>query len=170
MSACAPGDAHQGQKDAAPFGIALTGRVVDAANILPANVEQDLTAELAQLEQSTTDQVVVVTVPQLKGHAIEDVALGLGRGWRLGRADVDNGVMLVVAPNERKVRIEVGYGLEGLLTDDRAGKIVRLMLPEFRDGDLPAGIMIGVREIDAQLRSNTKRPQYLNEARRKAAA
>ena len=155
---------------APPLGLKLTGRVVDAANILSAPVEAELTKGLAELERTTTDQLVVVTVPNLQDKSIEDVGLELGRGWKIGRADIDNGVLLVVAPNERKVRIEVGYGLEALLTDARAGAIIREMLPKFRSNDPAGGIRVGVSEIEQLLKSDRKRPRYLNEARRRMAA
>ncbi len=79
----------------------------------------------------------------------------------IGQADKDNGVLLVVAPNEKKVRIAVGLGLEGLLTDQRSAQIVAHMLPHFRSGDQAGAIDIGVREIDTVLRSDRRRPQYL---------
>ena len=96
----------------------LTGRVVDEANILdPATQRAALTQKLADLEAKSTDQVVVVTLKSLQGTSIEDYGYQLGRHWQIGQKDKNNGVLLIVAPNERKVRIEVGYGLEGTLTD-----------------------------------------------------
>ena len=161
-----PAESHA----APPLGLKLTGRVVDAANILSASVEAELTKDLAELERTTTDQLVVVTLPKLDGKSIEGAGLELGRGWRIGRADLDNGVLLIIAPNERKVRIEVGYGLEGLLTNDRAAAIVRDMLPKFRSNDLAGGVRVGVSEIEQLLKKDRKRPRYLNEERRRAAA
>ena len=165
-SKAVPAETHA----APPLGLKLTGRVVDAANILSAPVEAELTNNLAELERATTDQLVVVTLPSLNGKSIEDLGLELGRGWKVGRADIDNGVLLVVAPKERKVRIEVGYGLEALLTNARAGAIVRDMLPKFRSNDLAGGVVLGVSEIEQLLKNDRKRPRYLNEARRRAAA
>ena len=136
----------------------LTGRVVEAANLLGDAAERSLTERLAKLETETTDQMVVVTVPSLEGQTIDKYSLDLANRWKIGRADVDNGVMLLVAPNERKVRIEVGSGLEGLLTDERAATIIQSMLPYFKTGAYHAGIVAGVAEVDQLLSSNRRRP------------
>ena len=95
----------------------LTGRVVDRADMLPAKVERRLSQMLEAHEQSTTEQVVVVTLPNLQGYAIEDFGYQLGRHWGIGQEGEDNGALLLVAKDERRIRIEVGYGLEGRLTD-----------------------------------------------------
>ena len=95
----------------------LTGRVVDAANLLDPADEQALTSELKALEERSSDQVVVVTLPSLQGYAIEDYGYRLGRHWGIGTKQLSNGMLLIVALNERKVRIEVGRGLEPILTD-----------------------------------------------------
>jgi uncharacterized protein len=126
----------------------LTGRVVDAANILPADVESDLTALLAAHEAKTTNQVVVATVPSLGGMAIEEYGLNLARSWRIGQEGKNNGVVLLVAPNEREVRIEVGYGLEGALPDLIAKLIIESsIVPRFRADDYPGGVTRGVEDI-----------------------
>jgi uncharacterized protein len=138
----------------------LTGRVVDDAQIIPSSTEQQLTARSEALEKDTTDQIVVVTLPSLRGAPIEQVGLALGRGWGIGRRDIDNGVILLVAPNDHQVRIDVGYGLERLLSDDRAGKIIRDMLPLFRANEAAKGISLGEGEIIAVLESDKRRPQY----------
>ncbi|MDB5455833.1 MAG: hypothetical protein JWP92_1418, partial [Caulobacter sp.] len=101
--------------EAAPKYPALSGRVIDAAGILPAGIEQSLAAQSEALEAKTTDQFVIVTIPSLQGYSIEEYSQGLGNAWRLGQAGKDNGVLLVVAPKERKVRIEPGVGLEKVL-------------------------------------------------------
>ncbi len=147
----------------------LTGRVVDQADLLAPALEQALTLKSKALEKATGDQLVVVTLPSLKGRTIEEVGLTLGRGWGVGQQDLDNGVLLLVAPNERKVRIEVGYGLEALLTDERAGAIVREQLGLFRQGRSADAIALGVDRIDALLRSNSQRPQYRRPHMKKAA-
>ena len=139
----------------------LTGRVVDDAHIIPPSMKQELAARSHALEKDTTDQLVVVTLPSLRGARIEDGGLALGRGWGIGRRDIDNGVVLLVAPNDQKVRIDVGYGLERLLTDDRAGKIVRDMLPLFRANEPGRAISLGESEIAQVLESNKRRPQYV---------
>src|SRR5690606_32575561 len=102
---------------AAPTFPELTGRVVDQADVIPADVEASLEAKLAALEASTTDQFVVVTLASLQGYEIADFGYQLGRHWAIGQKESNNGVLLIIAPAERAVRFEVGYGLEGALTD-----------------------------------------------------
>jgi uncharacterized protein len=131
---------------------ALSGRVVDEANILDQGTRSSLDALLASLEAKTTDQVVVATVPSLRGHSIEAYATVLFNRWGLGQKDKNNGVLLLVAPTERKVRIEVGRGLAGRLTDATAKRIIDdSMVPHFRTGDMAAGVTLGVRDIVATL-------------------
>lgn len=126
----------------------LTGRVVDAANILDPVSRAELEARLVAQEEKASDQVVVATVPSLEGGAVEDYANELFRAWGIGQAGKNNGVLLLVAPNERKVRIEVGYGLEGILTDAVASTIIRnAIVPAFKAGDMPDGILKGTDAI-----------------------
>ena len=126
----------------------LTGRVVDEANILSNAARENLTRILAKHETNSTNQVVVVTLNSLEGQSIENYSLKLGRYWGIGQKGKDNGVLLVVAPNEKEVRIEVGYGLEGALTDAVSSEIIqRVMLPKFKDGNLERGILDGVAKI-----------------------
>jgi uncharacterized protein len=127
----------------------LTGRVVDEAGIIKYEDRQELERELEALEAKSTDQVVVATVKSLQGYEIEEFAYQLGRKWGIGQKDKDNGVLLVVAPNERKVRIEVGRRLEPLLPDGMTGTIIRsTILPAFRRGDFSGGIKAGVKDIN----------------------
>src|ERR1700674_677283 len=95
----------------------LTGRVVDAAHVLDGWTHNQIDGELASFETSSGIQLVVVTLPDLGGDTIEDWGLALGRGWGIGQKGKNNGVLLIVAPTDRKLRIEVGYGLEGELPD-----------------------------------------------------
>jgi uncharacterized protein len=126
----------------------LTGRVVDQAGILDPAARNELTDKLAALEQKTTDQFVVVTLKSLQGTTIEDFGVQLGRHWRIGQMGKNNGVLLVVAPNERQVRIEVGYGLEGTLTDAVSKLIIEnAIIPRFRAGDFAGGIRRGADDI-----------------------
>lgn len=126
----------------------LTGRIVDLAGLLDAQTEAQLTEQLAALEQKSTDQIVVVTLPSLQGYPIEDYGYQLGRHWGIGQKGKNNGALLIVAPNERKVRIEVGYGLEPHLTDAMSTLIVQnAILPRFRRGDFQGGIVAGVRDM-----------------------
>ena len=160
----------QGTADTVPgSATALTGRVVDRANILSTAAEKTLTERLAALEQRTSDQVVVVTVASLDNRPIAAVSLELANGWGIGRKDLDNGVMLLVAPNDRKVRIEVGTGLEGLLTDARAAVVVQSMLPHFRIGDFEQCIGAAVAEVDRLLSSDRRRPMPKPTAMKEAA-
>ncbi len=131
---------------------ALTGRVVDQANILPADTEAQLTAQLEALETQSNRQLVVATVSSLEGYDISDYGYRLGREWGIGQEGEDNGAILLVAPNERRVRIEVGYGLEGYLTDALSSIIIQnAILPRFREGDMPGGVVAGAQAIIGQL-------------------
>lgn len=122
----------------------LTGRVVDQAEMLSPDVEARLSQMLQAHEQASTEQVVVVTLPDLQGFPIEDFGYQLGRHWGIGQKGEDNGALLIVAKEERKIRIEVGYGLEGRLTDADASVIInRIITPAFRQGDFQAGIFNG---------------------------
>ena len=130
----------------------LTGRVVDQAQIISAEDEARLVKQLADVEGQSTEQIVVVTLNSLEGYPIEDYGYQLGRHWGIGQAGKDNGVLLIIAPNERQVRIEVGRGLEGNLPDALAGLIIqRRILPHFKKGNLVAGIFVGVKDIKASL-------------------
>jgi uncharacterized protein len=126
----------------------LTGRVVDQAKILSAVTIADLERKLADLEQKSGIQLVVATVPSLGGEEIEPYANELFRAWKLGEAKKNNGVLLLIAPNQRRVRIEVGYGLEGTLTDAVSSIIIsNAIAPRFRAGDFNGGVTRGVDDI-----------------------
>jgi uncharacterized protein len=127
---------------------ALTGRVVDDAHILSSGTVQQLDASLAAFENQSGDQVVVATIPSLQGGSIEDYGYQLGRQWGIGQKDKNNGAILIVVPNEHKVRIEVGYGLEGTLTDALSSVIIQsVILPQFRKGDMEQGVLAGTDAI-----------------------
>lgn len=126
----------------------LTGRVVDLAHVLPADVAGSLARDLEAHETKTSNQVVVLILPTLEGEPLESFSHRVGTTWKLGQKGAENGVLLLVALRERKIRIEVGYGLEGTLTDLRSAHIIRQeMVPRFRAGDLPGGIVAGVQAI-----------------------
>ena len=130
----------------------LTGRVVDQANLLSPEQVQQLTQRSEALEQQTGRQFVVATVNSLEGRTIEEYGYQLGRHWGIGREQEDDGVILLVAPNERKVRIETGYGARVFLPDILSGRIIRNdILPRFREGDMAAGIMAGAGAILKQI-------------------
>ena len=127
---------------------ALTGRVVDQANIIPADTRTAIEQKLADLEAKSGIQLVVATVTSLEGQEIEPYANELFRSWKLGEKTKNNGVLLLVAPNERRVRIEVGYGLEGTLTDALSKVIItNAIAPRFKAGDFGGGISRGVDDI-----------------------
>ena len=130
----------------------LTGRVVDNADLLSPAEEAELTARLEALETQSQRQLVVATIPDLQGYEIGDYGYQLGRAWGLGDAERNDGALLIIAPTERKMRIEVGYGLEPYLTDALSFMIIRdTITPRFRDGDMAGGIMAGADAIIAQL-------------------
>lgn len=130
----------------------LSGRVVDEARLLQPAARDALVAKLEKLEADTGDQLVVVTLADLQGYEIEDYGYRLGRAWGIGQKDHDTGALLIVAPNERKVRIEVGYGLEPVLTDALSAQIIQTdILPAFRTGGFQRGITQGTDAIIAQL-------------------
>lgn len=130
----------------------LTGRVVDGANIIPADEKARLEQKLAALEQQSGRQVVVATLADLQGYDIADYGYQLGRNWGIGEKDKNTGAILIVAPKERKVRIEVGYGLEGILTDGMSSLIIQQQIvPKFKAGDMAGGIEAGTDAIIQQL-------------------
>ncbi len=126
----------------------LSGRVVDAANIIPPDAKAAITAKLEQLEAKSGIQFVVATVNSLDGDEIEPYANALFRDWKLGESKKNNGVLLLIAPKQRKVRIEVGYGLEGTLTDVLSKIIIaNAIAPRFKTGDFGGGIERGVDDV-----------------------
>ena len=126
----------------------LTGRVVDLAHVLPPNMVESLTARLKAHEETTSNQVTVLVLPSLEGEPLESYSHRVATTWKLGQKGTDNGVLLLVAMKERKIRIEVGYGLEGALTDARSAQIIRgEIVPRFRAGDAPGGVAAGVDAI-----------------------
>jgi uncharacterized protein len=149
----------------------LTGRVVDAANVLPPEVETALTAKLATLEAETTRQFVIATIPSLEDYDIAEYGYKLGDAWKIGQRGEKNGLILIVAPNERKVRFEVASGLGDILPDVLASRIIRNeIVPRFKAGDLPGGVVAGTDaaialirlppgEAAKQARQMTRQPQ-----------
>lgn len=130
----------------------LTGRVVDQADIIPAAQEAALTAQLAALEQKSGHQLVVATVSDLEGNDVGEYGVKMGRAWAIGNAKINDGVVFLIAPNERRMHIAVGYGLEPVLTDALSGRIIRnVVTPRFKDGDYPGGIQAGVNAIAEQI-------------------
>ncbi len=134
----------------------LTGRVVDQANVMTAESRGDVESKLKDLEDKSGIQLVVATVKSLEGSDIESYANELFRFWKLGQAQKSNGVLLLVAPSEHKVRIEVGYGLEGTLTDALSSVIISsAIIPRFKTGDFSGGIERGVDGVISVLSGDT---------------
>lgn len=126
----------------------LTGRVVDSAHVLQAADVDWLTAALTAHEEKTGNQVAVLIVPSLEGEALEEYSHRVATSWKLGQRGIDNGVLLLIAVKERRLRIEVGYGLEGTLTDLRSAHIIRgEIVPRFRVGDMSGGVRAGTEAI-----------------------
>jgi uncharacterized protein len=149
----------------APKFPALTGRVVDDANILSSETKSDLTQKLAALESQTSRQLVIVTIPSLQGYEISDYGYQLGRAWGIGQKSLNNGILFIVAPTEHKTRIEVGYGLEPIVTDAFSSVVIQTqVLPKFRSGDFNAGVEAGADALIQQLSLET------SEAEKRAAA
>ncbi|AJP73283.1 TPM domain-containing protein [Sphingomonas hengshuiensis] len=143
----------------------LTGRVVDAANLLSPAQEAELTALSDEVEKASSRQFVIATIPDLQGYPIEDYGYQLIRAWAIGQKDANNGIILIVAPNDRRVRIEVGYGLEPIMTDAMSGTIISdIITPRFKAGDMGGGIVAGAQAIAEQM----KLPLEAAEARAKA--
>jgi uncharacterized protein len=141
--------------------------VVDAANLLSPAQKAEITALSEDINKATTRQFVVATIPDLQGYDIADYGYRLGRAWGIGQKDANNGIILIVAPNERKVRIEVGYGLEPIMTDALSNSIIQdTILPKFREKDMPGGIVAGAQAIAEQM----KLPLEAAETRAKAQA
>jgi len=131
----------------------LSGRVVDEAGIVPPDAAARIEETLRAFEEETGAQVAVLTVPSLEGEVLEDYSLKVAETWGLGREDRDDGVLLLVARDDRQLRIEVGYGLEGALTDAEAGRIVRnVIVPRFKAGDYGGGIEAGVDAVVGTIR------------------
>ena len=159
------------QTQAAPSFPPLTGRVVDEAHVLSPAIAADLSTKLQALETSTGHQLVVVTVPSLQGYEIEDYGYQLGRNWHIGQKIKNDGVLFIIAPNERKVRVEVGYGLEGVLTDALSNIILqRKVLPQFKAGDMEAGIIGGTDALISQLSADPQTAAEAVKASKEAAS
>jgi uncharacterized protein len=142
LASCSGG---QGEAPKAEAALSLTGRVVDAANILDDEIEKQLDSKLAFAEARYGPQMIVVTTPSLDGRRIEDYSFDLANAWGIGDAKRNDGLLLLVAPNERKVRIEVGSGLENSFSDAFSKKMLdETILPRFSDGDLQSGVVDGV--------------------------
>lgn len=134
----------------------LTGRVTDNADIISESARKTVTGRIKAHEEETSNQIAVLTVPSLEGESVEEYADAVFKEWKLGRKGKDNGILVLVAPNDRRMRIEVGYGLEGLVPDSLAGSIIRnVMTPKFKTGDYSGGIEAGVDALITALEGGT---------------
>ncbi|MFA5812883.1 MAG: TPM domain-containing protein, partial [bacterium] len=134
-------------KAAAAFP-APTGFVNDFAGVISPATRQHLEGMLSSFERASGNEIAVATIPSLDGGSVEDVAVGLYKAWGIGKKSKDNGVLFLIVPNEHKMRIEVGYGLEGSINDALAGRIMdEAVIPRFKSGDMDAGIAAGVLAI-----------------------
>ena len=137
----------------------LKSRINDLADLIQPSTERQLVSALSQLEKSDATQVVVLTIPSLEGEVLENFSIRVVDQWKIGQKKFDNGVLLLVVKNDRKIRIEVGYGLEGKLTDLTAGRIIRdVMVPQFKMGHFDQGIINGVSAIVAVVRGEFTAP------------
>jgi uncharacterized protein len=145
----------------------LTGYVNDYAEILSASERASLQTTLQNFEVKTGNQVVVLTVPSLEGDSLEGFSIRVAELWKIGKQGVDNGVIFLIVPRDRKVRIEVGYGLEGVLTDAECDRIIRheVVVPRFRQGDYYAGISRGVAGILGVIQGTWEAPTSSPETR-----
>jgi len=134
----------------------LDGRVTDKARIFSSSQVRELENHLSALEAATSVQMAVLTIPSLKGDDLEEFSIRTVDKWKLGQEGKDNGILLLLAVEDRKVRLEVGYGLESMLTDAKSGYIVReIMIPYFSKGDFAGGIMAGTSAVTGIVRGDS---------------
>ena len=147
----------------------LKGRVNDYAGILSLATVRDVDALLAQFERSESTQIVVLTIPSLEGDDLEQFSIKVAEAWRIGQKGSDNGAILLISRDDKKVRIEVGRGLEGTLTDLVSGRIIRNeIVPRFRQGDFDGGVKAGVAAMMASVKGEYAGKRDLSRARKSA--
>ncbi len=129
----------------------LTGPIVDEAGLLSPETEQELQQKIQSIKQA---QVVVALPNSLQGQEIEEYGYQLGRSWGIGQKEADNGLLLIIAPTERRVRIEVGYGLEGVMTDARSAQIIRRLTPFLKEGNYGQALLSGLTDIETTLKGS----------------
>jgi uncharacterized protein len=135
----------------------LKARVNDYADILSSATENQLEAVLSDLEQTDSTQIAILTIPSLEGENIEEYAIQVAETWKIGQENLDNGAILIISKNDRQLRIEVGYGLEGTLTDLTAGRIIQhIIVPWFKAGNFDQGVTDGVQAMTQVVRGEFK--------------
>ena len=140
----------------------LKGRVNDYAGMLSSYTQQQLEGVLRDLEQTDSTQIVVLTIPSLEGQVLEEFSIKVADRWKIGQKGLDNGAVLLIAKKERDIRIEVGYGLEGSLTDLLAGRIIRnVIVPQFRAGNFDQGVLDGVQAMIGVVRGEYQAPEKI---------
>ena len=141
---------------------ALRARVNDDAGMLSSYTQKQLEGILRDLEQTDSTQIVVLTIPSLEGEVLEEFSIKVAEQWKIGQKGFDNGAVLLIAKKEREIRIEVGYGLEGSLTDLMSGRIIRnVIVPQFRAGNLDQGALDGVQAMVGVVRGEYKAPEKI---------
>lgn len=144
----------------------LSGRIVDLAHVLPPATTAQLAEALQAHEANTSNQVAVLIIPSLEGEPLFDFSHRVATAWKLGTKASDNGVLLLIAIKERKIRLEVGYGLEGQLTDARSAQIIRNeIVPRFRSGDIPAGVTAGLLAVLHTIEGTYQAPEQPTDTR-----
>ncbi|HWR00998.1 MAG TPA: TPM domain-containing protein [Chlorobaculum sp.] len=139
---------------------ALSGRVNDYASMISPQARVDINAKLKALEESESTQIVILTIPSLEGEPIENFSIRVAEAWKIGQKGKDNGILLIVSKNDRKIKIEVGYGLEGRLTDLQSGRIINdIVKPAFKSGDVDAGFIAGVDALIASVKGEYQAPK-----------
>lgn len=147
-----------------------TGYVNDFGQILSSEYRQSLEKELTDFDEETTTEITVVTIDSLEGNSIEDYAVRLFEQWQIGKKEKDNGLLILIAKEDRKMRIEVGYGLEPIITDGRAGRIIReKMAPSFRENDYDQGVKLAIVQLEEYIRSGEPAPEETEEIADKAS-
>ena len=140
----------------------LKGRVNDYAGMLSSYTQQQLEGILRDLERTDSTQIVVLTIPSLEGEALEEYSIKVADQWKIGQKGLDNGAVLLIAKKEHDIRIEVGYGLEGSLTDLMAGRIIRnVIVPQFRAGNFDQGALDGVQAMIGVVRGEYQAPEKI---------
>ncbi len=131
----------------------LAGRVNDYADMISGDVEEQIDAKLQALEEEESTQIVVLTIPSLEGEVLEEYSMRVVEAWKVGQKKLDNGALLLVSRDDRKLRIEVGYGLEGKLTDLQSGRIIdNVIVPRFARGAIDEGFLAGTDAMIAAVK------------------